>query len=413
MADDYDTHICLSCHRAIIGLENYVQHKRQECPAKKSSPKRRVTLPSIETFGQPGNPPLSESPNLIFLEHVEPGDFSAADSHSNFPHPNGESNSEKTPADALQPTENPSKITDESPVASFDQGQPELVSSGTLSYTQTAVVPSSEDLLHFPNQNLTSTQSQAGATSNASLSVVVNSNVSVPSIVSSGSPFSPTSTGVIVDPNLVLCETSTASHNPTSSAIETNASAIDLQQSRAILDFFSSLELQLRPTALDQDAAGTTQQAQHTDDPDVEDNAHSRNSQALSKHGEQHRNLFSLSFDNLDQGKESLFDSSKTSLKFATILNDLHLDSDSEGFDMPSDAEQLLNFSDEDYVDDDEEGGGHAHTGGKWKPGHGVAAHTRGKWKPSGKDSPRKHTSKGKMHYTGKDLIGHFNRCIT
>ncbi len=33
---DLDTHICLVCHVTIIGLEQYVKHKKQECPGKKS-----------------------------------------------------------------------------------------------------------------------------------------------------------------------------------------------------------------------------------------------------------------------------------------------------------------------------------------------------------------------------------------
>jgi len=33
--DDLDTHICLSCQLPIIGLDNYVFHKKHECSAKK------------------------------------------------------------------------------------------------------------------------------------------------------------------------------------------------------------------------------------------------------------------------------------------------------------------------------------------------------------------------------------------
>ncbi len=42
--EDEDTHICLVCHATIVGLENYVTHKKKECTGRKAHPP--VTQPS-------------------------------------------------------------------------------------------------------------------------------------------------------------------------------------------------------------------------------------------------------------------------------------------------------------------------------------------------------------------------------
>ena len=59
--------------------------------------------------------------------------------------------------------------------------------------------------------------------------------------------------------------------------------------------------------------------------------------------------LGSSATDTLDDQSAGLESRVPDGLKLANLLNDLNFDSDSEGFDMPSDAEDFLNFTEEDY----------------------------------------------------------------
>ena len=59
--------------------------------------------------------------------------------------------------------------------------------------------------------------------------------------------------------------------------------------------------------------------------------------------------LGSSATDALDDQNSGLESRVPDGLKLANLLNDLNFDSDSEGFDMPSDAEDFLNFTEEDY----------------------------------------------------------------
>ena len=146
--------------------------------------------------------------------------------------------------------------------------------------------------------------------------------------------FSPTSSRV-VDPNMVLYNT-----RPT----EDTGPPVNWSE------FFSSLELQSRGLADKQKA-----------DP--------------------------VSKDDPDQSK---------TLRIVNLLNDLDFSSDSEGF-LPSDAEDLLNFSDVDDMDEP------PHTGGKWKPGsHPPLSHTRGKWKPGTKPMQPPYRGRGRPPGKGR-----------
>ena len=149
----------------------------------------------------------------------------------------------------------------------------------------------------------------------------------------------------VVDPNMVLDTMSLPVHT-TEHSIVTSVAHDTLPISTlsdnltsstpSIMDFLSTLELQCRPhTSPEKLEQGTTD-------------------------------------DNV-----SLEPRVPDGLKLANLLNDLTFDSDSEGFDMPSDAEDLLNFTEDDY----RELGVTGMPGGKGK-GHGEGkGHGKGKTK--------------------------------
>ena len=64
--DDLDTHICLSCQLPIIGLDNYVFHKKHECSAKKRKHSQAANLPQ----------PVSNAFSQVTSAH---GDIQGAD----------------------------------------------------------------------------------------------------------------------------------------------------------------------------------------------------------------------------------------------------------------------------------------------------------------------------------------------
>jgi hypothetical protein len=144
----------------------------------------------------------------------------------------------------------------------------------------------------------------------------------------------------------MVLETMGVSINTTAHSLTTSQTTATLSDNLttstpSIMDFLSTLELQCRP----QTSPGKLEPGTTDDDHNV-----------------------------------SLEPRVPEGLKLANLLNDLNFDSDSEGFDMPSDAEDLLNFTEDDY----RELGGAYVTGGKGK-NHGEGkGHGKGKTKGKG-----------------------------
>ena len=56
--DAYDTHICLNCRTTVVGLINYVKHKKEGCPARVNA---HTSPPTSKTANQEGQETLSVS----------------------------------------------------------------------------------------------------------------------------------------------------------------------------------------------------------------------------------------------------------------------------------------------------------------------------------------------------------------
>ena len=184
------------------------------------------------------------------------------------------------------------------------------------------------------------------------------------------STLSPSVSGAM-DPNMILGGSTVNSHIPVSS----------------VSDFFSSLELQSRPAALE--PARVTLDG--TKDVDTYGNVSlGQSSEALGVP----KAACLYNDDILDHQK---------AMKIASILNDLEFNSDSEGL-IPSDADDLLDFSEDIAgVNDAAYTPSNLNTnkwrpvnkpdaimklkvsGGKWKPG--MAPSTGGKWRPGERPS--------------------------
>ena len=178
----------------------------------------------------------------------------------------------------------------------------------------------------------------------------INVDVSCDVNVLPTSMLSP-SVSTAVDPNMILGGNAVSRNIPASN----------------VSDFFSSLELQSRPV---DEARPMVDGAK---DVDSYDGVNVSEQMAASKE------CCLYNDDILDHQK---------ALKIASILNDLEFSTDSEGLN-PSDADDLLDFSDDATGDGDSRwrvvSKVDAFTkpktiGGKWRPG--MAASTGGKWRP-------------------------------
>ncbi len=362
---DQDTHICLSCQETIVGLENYVHHKKVECPARKQTlDKSKDTQTDVlhHSALQQSSDELTDqagqTDHLLSYSHADSLEQGVVDPTT------GLDSTVQTPQyGGFTPTVGGfSPLSQSLPFGSPPSQYSRSGPHGILSPPQSGLSPPQGGLgsgsqvlppisqhgslvgLTSPSRGLTSMQSQHQQSGQAD-NLGVEVSEAVASLVAN--TLSPTSNRTI-DPNMVLYGNNTPNRDATD-----------------FMSFFSSLELQSKWTfdgAKGTDKGGESSKVDELDD------------------------------DRLDHQK---------ALRIASILNELAFSSDSEDFQVPSDAEDFLN-SDNDVGDevedgDDEEMGEQnvedyedhpprTHTGGKWKPENfPPPTHTSGKWKPSSK----------------------------
>ena len=416
MEDFSDTHICLACQTTIIGLDNYVLHRRAQCPSRKSP----------QSGGKTGSAAVGMSGAITQSQTAHSSSFDRNDNlQGNMPtYLQSNTNS----SNCVQPggtslTVQPSIADTEGLVASVTSyltpcpapSNPALLQSSylgmqmtngsvpasqatrgpltsSLAYSRTAPLQTSTQS-HAQQQqsepgiklsplrsavghldlNLTSTNThfdsglsplqihdanshhlEGQVTSHSQSENLIVSDP-VASLVSTLSP----SAARGVDPNMVLYGTSPNDRDT------------------VINDFFSSLELQSR--------GGPDQGRSLGGDSEKNDPAlHQKETLSL---------ITKLDVDRLDHQK---------ALRIASILDDLAFSSDSDNL-LPSDTEHFLDSSDEDLCKPPR-----SHTGGKWHPGeqsHHPVGHTHGKWKPAGKKAiipGDKRTQTAMQHHGGK-----------
>lgn len=75
-----DTHICLNCHATVIGLDNYVNHKKTECPARKTFGSKLTSTALIPCSGASGiNVEVSCDVNALPTSTLSPSVSSVMD----------------------------------------------------------------------------------------------------------------------------------------------------------------------------------------------------------------------------------------------------------------------------------------------------------------------------------------------
>ena len=277
--DEDDTHICLACQQTIVGLDSYVKHRKQDCPAKKGA--------------NLGKAPLNTSKLLT-----------------------------------------PSSVV-------------------------TIALPTNRgnsSVLNVGNNMIPLTDSGFSPPGNLGIYTHVQE------------PVCTTVVGNTVAGSYLCSNTAVTSTDASNNMSEPTA------DHAMFSDFFSSLELQSRTPS--QHPKPTSPEKIQSPDPFHGDN----------------------DLESFDQAKQ-FFDNSKT-LKIASILNELDISSDSEGFN-----EDFLNFSDMDE-ELDVSVPARPRLYGKWKPGmqHYPGKHSpgKGKHRPGGKgESHHKHV--GKIENTNKD----------
>jgi len=367
----FDMHMCLVCHSTVVGLVNYINHKKYDCPGKRppiekssqenitargdNSQATSITTSSV-SFSKSNNSSYNAGQTVeqenrqTNKTDVDLGTVISLQDDGNFPSATVVSDSELVATTLCNNDLTPNTLSSVAVSSSLQSNEPvdkDTVLSNSYSTATRNVGSHSEGVDVRCQMNMLPVLSSSinGQTQNA-ISVDIQDGFS--SFRTDN--FSP-GAGNVVDPNMVI--TATGRQNSTSDRPE---------------DFFSSLALQ------------------------------SKTQQQSSVLGQGH------------VSRDMTNDNSLTSdLPISNILNNLNFSSDEEDIDFSFSEDDL--FEDAFSDDTDSDGDGlrppRNHTKGKWTPGQGpMVPQTGGKWKP-GQAPPRQHTG-GKwrpgqrlMHSTG------------
>ncbi|KAL3859509.1 hypothetical protein ACJMK2_009727 [Sinanodonta woodiana] len=401
MDNDDDMHLCLVCHTTIMGLLNYVQHKKTDCPGRKNAESQFgrqsvQDLPPNQISSEPSRENTENTSSLHFSSNVtvvsEPqlvNDFNLTSTSSQFLSPQPKESSSLKPLFQSSMTQSPisssgynmgfthlSTAAQANPRIRQNLYQEQSVSRSTdregNSFASVNLSDSFNDTQDFSDRGVVGlVQGDLLQRDDFSSNVNVRTtsiSVDIPSSFSSlVSDISPASNGT-VNPNDVISTESKLVPNP----------------SESVDNFFLSLELRSKTS--------------------VETN------QPVHKQSQRKEHAFILPDDCGERLAEDL--------PISNILSHLTFSSDEEDID--------LNFADnvplDDGLSDDSNDGFNLptlHTGGKWKPGMGPGSKSfssnlcSGKWKPGEAPEPKKRgrppkrgRPRGKsMHETKKETV--------
>lgn len=324
-----DIHMCLSCHVLVEGLDNYVTHKKYQCPSKKvkfSPPKKGNKFDIRHSDNESGDLDIMKTeipPNNAAILNNDNNQLSVSN--------------EVEINDQINDTNKASL-----PLVLRQSEQPP---TANLTDSVTSV-PNNVDPVTHPHNELslptTITHStEPFNTYNSNQTLVSPERYPIPEMFNEVGTNKinnieyqyPVTSHTSVDPNLVINSNPSSSTKPDDIAktlndkhSEENKDNADMPDAASIAEFFSSLELRIRHPS--EKRTFTYEQ----DNPPV------TSSDLVSA------NVTNPSLS--PNQKEDAFEERLKDIKISNILNNLNFSSDDE--DLPSDVDDLLNFSEED-----------------------------------------------------------------
>ncbi|XP_071091603.1 zinc finger protein 62 homolog [Haliotis cracherodii] len=363
MEDDmFDTHLCLVCNQTIVGLINYIVHKKNQCHGKK------------QTDIQPDTPHPVAPDNTYQAQITSSSHLQLMSTDQNVVNPSsmlsglGQRTDKEFSSQLLFPQSHPD---------TYSQPMQTLSGPTFTSTTAATTLPTSvSESSHYSCQGITPPSSQPNRLFHAPSSQLNT----MPSTLSSSLTADPLPPAIASEPlqsalPSISQQNVSASPSLSFSAPDTNQNShntLSVEVHSPLSRFINANLSPITGGAVDPNSVMPTTTSGHCEDffQSLElQSKGAREQKSPSGFGRDSLNHHSKGFDDEDHAD--------IDLPISKILSNLDFSSDEDIVDLPSDDDLDCNF--DVYSDDDFDNPPNSHTGGKWKPGEGPH------YKPQGK----------------------------